>query len=66
MHLKKKRKKIKSPPELEKERLKMEVAQEIGLAEEIKERGWENLTSRELGKIGGHLAQKKRRQKVIK
>ena len=43
--------------------LKEEVARDLGFADDIALRGWANLTSRETGKIGGHMAQrlKKRR-----
>ena len=55
------KRKKRSPEQARKEILKYEVAQEIGLAEEIKRKGWDNLTSRELGKIGGHMSQRKKR-----
>ena len=37
----------------EKEKLKLEMAKEIGLFDKIKEQGWKSLTSRESGKLGG-------------
>ncbi|MFO7151752.1 MAG: small, acid-soluble spore protein, alpha/beta type [Bacillota bacterium] len=46
----------KSKEELEK--LKVEVARELKLEDEIKKRGWKNLTARETGKIGGYMAKK--------
>ena len=54
---KKKRKKEESP---ERERLKEEIAKELDLAKDILERGWPNLTSRETGRIGGHMAKRLR------
>ncbi len=43
--------------------LKEEVARDLGLNDDIACRGWANLTSRETGKIGGHMAQRLRRKK---
>ncbi|MGI6308466.1 MAG: small, acid-soluble spore protein, alpha/beta type [Dethiobacteria bacterium] len=43
--------------------LKEEIARELGLENDIARRGWANLTSRETGKIGGHMAKKLRRNK---
>ena len=37
----------------ETERLKYEVAVELGLADRIKESGWQSLSASEAGKIGG-------------
>lgn len=47
-------------PEAEKamDHLKSEVAQELGLDDDIQERGWENMTTREVGKIGGNMVRK--------
>lgn len=38
--------------------LKHEVAQELKLDDDIQERGWENMTTREVGKIGGNMVKK--------
>ena len=38
--------------------LKQEVAEELGLDDDIKKRGWENMTTRETGKIGGNMVKK--------
>jgi small acid-soluble spore protein F (minor alpha/beta-type SASP) len=38
--------------------LKAEVAQELGLNDDIQQRGWENMTTREVGKIGGNMVRK--------
>lgn len=40
------------------ERLKMETAQELGLDDDIQEKGWENMTTRDVGKIGGNMVRK--------
>ena len=50
----------------EKERVKMEAAEELGLIEKVRERGWRGLTSKESGSIGGKISagiRKKRREK---
>ncbi|MDI3538173.1 MAG: hypothetical protein PWQ13_196 [Bacillota bacterium] len=38
--------------------LKSEVAEDLGLDDDIAEEGWENMTTREVGKIGGHMVKK--------
>lgn len=40
------------------DRLKYEVANDLGLDDDIQERGWENMTTREVGKIGGNMVRK--------
>ncbi|NLL52761.1 MAG: small, acid-soluble spore protein, alpha/beta type [Peptococcaceae bacterium] len=40
------------------EDLKMEIASELGLVNEIREKGWDGLSSRDSGRIGGKLAQR--------
>ncbi len=37
------------------DRWKYEVADELGLADRIKQVGWGNMTTRECGKIGGRM-----------
>ncbi len=51
-----------TPRELLKEKLKEEVARELGLLEEVKAKGWGGLTSRQTGRIGGIISRKKRKQ----
>ncbi len=43
-------------------RLKEEIARELGLEEEISEKGWANLSSRETGKVGGVMSSKMKRK----
>ena len=43
----------------EDDRMKYEIAQEIGLGEKVAQVGWKGLTSKESGKIGGLMAAKK-------
>lgn len=40
------------------DRFKYEVAEELGLRDEIEQRGWENMTTREVGKIGGNMVRR--------
>ncbi len=44
------------------ERLKYEIAEELGLLDKVRDRGWKSLTSKETGRIGG-LMTKRRREK---
>lgn len=46
--------------------MKEEIAGELGLEDDIAERGWANLTSRETGKIGGYISKKLREKKKNK
>lgn len=47
-------------PESEKQldQLKWEVAEELHLDDDIKEKGFENMTTREVGQIGGNMVKK--------
>ncbi|MZP29012.1 small, acid-soluble spore protein, alpha/beta type [Heliobacterium undosum] len=40
------------------DRFKYEVAAEIGLANKVQSAGWENMTTREVGSIGGFMTKK--------
>jgi len=40
------------------DRFKYEVADELGLINKINNQGWENMTTREVGKIGGTMVKK--------
>ncbi|MFW6022333.1 MAG: small, acid-soluble spore protein, alpha/beta type [Halanaerobiaceae bacterium] len=44
-------------------KLKLEVAEELGLVEKIKKVGWAGLTAEETGKMGGYITQKIRAMK---
>lgn len=46
----------------EKEKMKYEVAEELGLLDQVLEKGWKSLSSKETGRIGGLVARKKREQ----
>ncbi len=45
------------------ERLKYEVAEELGLLPRLREVGWAGLTAAESGKIGGMVGARLRKQK---
>lgn len=38
--------------------LKYEVAEELGLKDDIERRGWGDMTTREVGKIGGNMVRR--------
>ncbi|HOQ00916.1 MAG TPA: small, acid-soluble spore protein, alpha/beta type [Acetivibrio clariflavus] len=42
------------------EKLKYEVASELGLIEKIKKYGWKSLSAKETGRIGGLITKKKK------
>lgn len=42
------------------ERLKFEIATELGLADKVIQNGWRSLTSKESGRIGGLVTKRKR------
>ncbi|MCD8104152.1 MAG: alpha/beta-type small acid-soluble spore protein [Lachnospiraceae bacterium] len=42
------------------DKLKYEIAQELGLLEKVKALGWKSLTAKETGRIGGLMTKKKR------
>lgn len=61
--------KIKSNKELSteealREKLKYEIAEELGLRDKVDEYGWGGLTSEETGRIGGIMTKKKRELKI--
>ncbi len=41
------------------ERVKYEVAEELGLLDKVLEHGWKSLSSKETGKIGGIISKKR-------
>lgn len=40
------------------DRFKFEVANELGIANQIQSKGWENMTTREVGTVGGLMVKK--------
>lgn len=47
----------------EEEKLKYEIAEELGLLDRVMESGWKSLSSKETGRIGGMITKRKREQK---
>lgn len=45
------------------EKLKFEIAQELGLGDKVISGGWKSLTSKESGRIGGLITKRKREMK---
>ena len=54
--------------ELEKvrEKLKYEIAQELGLDDKVDKEGWGGLTAEETGRIGGLMTKRKKQLKLPK
>lgn len=54
--------------ELEKlrERVKYEIAEELGLKDKVDKEGWGGLTAEETGRIGGIMTKRKRTMKIPK
>lgn len=50
----------------ENEKLKYEIAEELGLLDKVLEGGWKSLTSKETGRIGGMITKKRRESKITK
>lgn len=44
----------------EEEKLKYEIAQELGLYQKVKEQGWKSLSAKETGRIGGIITKKRK------
>lgn len=61
-----KKKKKKKPEALtERDVMKMEIARELGIWEQIEEEGWESLTNATCGKIGGIMKQRLKEKKAL-
>lgn len=52
--------KKKDKPLTEQEKLKYEIAQELGLMDKVNKMGWKSLTAKETGKIGGLMTKRKK------
>lgn len=46
------------------EKMKYEIAEELGLLDKVLKEGWRSLSSKETGKIGGLVTKKRREMKV--
>lgn len=56
----KKEKKIRLDQLTEEEKLKYEIAEELGLLDRVMNEGWKSLSSKETGRIGGLITKKRR------
>lgn len=61
-----KKKEIRLSELTEDEKMKYEVAEELGLLEKVMREGWKSLSSKETGKIGGLVTKKRREMRVDK
>ena len=50
--------------ELLREKIKYEIAEELGLRDEVDEYGWGGLTAEETGRIGGIMTRRKKELKL--
>ena len=47
----------------EEEKLKYEIAGELGLLDQVLENGWKSLSAKETGRIGGLMTRRKKQEK---
>jgi|GEM_PF-264502 len=40
------------------DRMKMEVANELGISERVRSQGWSTMTSADCGRVGGHMVRR--------
>ena len=45
------------------EKLKLEIAEEIGVYDKVMREGWKSLTAKESGRIGGIMTGRKKKEK---
>lgn len=53
-----------TPEELLREKIKYEIADELGLKDKVDECGWAGLTAEETGRIGGIMTKRKKELKI--
>lgn len=56
-------KKLQKKPLTEDDKLKYEIAEELGLLEKAMQYGWKSLSAKETGRIGGIMTKRKREMK---
>ena len=56
----KKNKPIKLEELTQEEKMKYEIAEELGLLDKVMQEGWRSLSSKETGRIGGLMTMKRR------
>ena len=60
MDMEEKKKSIRLDELTQDEKLKYEIAEELGLLDKVMKEGWKSLSSKETGKIGGLMTKKKK------
>lgn len=60
-----KNKNKKKKPLTEKDLMKMEIARELGIWEQIEEHGWESLSNAACGRIGGIMSKRLKERKQL-
>ena len=60
MDMEEKKKSIRLDELTQDEKLKYEIAEDLGLLDKVMEEGWKSLSSKETGKIGGLMTKKKK------
>ena len=53
-----------TPQEIIREKLKYEIAEELGLRDKVESLGWGSLTAEETGRIGGVMTKRKKQLKI--
>ena len=61
-----KRKEIRLEELTAEEKMKYEIAEELGLLDKVMKEGWRALSSKETGKIGGLVTKRRREMRVEK
>lgn len=61
-----KKKEIRLSELTEEEKMKYEIAGELGLLDKVLKEGWRSLSSKETGKIGGLVTKRRREMRVDK
>ncbi len=46
------------------ERIKYEIAEELGLLDKVLENGWRSLSAKETGKVGGMMTSRKKKHQL--
>ena len=57
-------KKKKAKPLSERDKLKLEIARELGILEQVENEGWDSLSNAMCGKVGGLMSKRLRQGKV--
>ncbi|MBR2402143.1 MAG: small, acid-soluble spore protein, alpha/beta type [Lachnospiraceae bacterium] len=61
-----KKKEIRLSELTKEEKMKYEIAEELGLLDKVLKEGWRSLSSKETGKIGGLVTKKRREMRLAK